>query len=166
MEKEEIKKFLDDTKVCVNGKSKEIQEKLFSFGYYWNNDNKRIVNYINKPFLYIGNDKTISYGEDMNFFIEDRNREITADEILYLDTNLYYRPCKNKGECWEEMLKHQPFGWIRNKKTNNLYNLSNIYKDEDEGVTKIATEDFLLTLSDLFDSFVFIDGTPFGIKES
>lgn len=32
MTREEIKEFLDDTKVYVNGKGKEIQEKLFSFG--------------------------------------------------------------------------------------------------------------------------------------
>ena len=30
MTKEEIKKFLDNTKVYVNGKSEEIQKKLFS----------------------------------------------------------------------------------------------------------------------------------------
>ena len=35
MTKEEIKMLLNDTKVYVNGKSKEIQEKLFSFGYEW-----------------------------------------------------------------------------------------------------------------------------------
>ena len=26
-----------------------------------------------------------------------------------------YRPFKNQEECWKEMLKHQPFGWIKNK---------------------------------------------------
>ena len=24
-----------------------------------------------------------------------------------------YRPFKSQEECWNEMLKHQPFGWIR-----------------------------------------------------
>ena len=24
-----------------------------------------------------------------------------------------YRPFKSQEECWEEMLKHQPFGWIK-----------------------------------------------------
>lgn len=25
-----------------------------------------------------------------------------------------YRPFKNAEECWQEMLKHQPFGWVKN----------------------------------------------------
>lgn len=29
-----------------------------------------------------------------------------------------YRPFANVEECWQEMLKHQPFGWVKN---NNLY---------------------------------------------
>ena len=74
-----------------------------------------------------------------------------------------YRPFESQEECWNEMLEHQPFGWIKSKATDRLYNISSIYKDK--GFYKIAIEDFILTLSDLFDSFVFIDRTPFGIKE-
>lgn len=67
MTKEEIRKFLDNTKVYVNGKSKEIQEKLFSFGYMWpGNDPK--VDCEDKPFLFIHKEGYISYGNDMNFF--------------------------------------------------------------------------------------------------
>ena len=25
-----------------------------------------------------------------------------------------YRPFKDADECWQEMLKHQPFGWVKN----------------------------------------------------
>lgn len=25
-----------------------------------------------------------------------------------------YRPFENKEECWQEMQKHQPFGWVTN----------------------------------------------------
>ena len=74
-----------------------------------------------------------------------------------------YRPFESQEECWNEMLEHQPFGWIKSKATDRLYNISSIYKDK--GFYKIAIEDFILTLSGLFDSFVFIDRTPFGIKE-
>ena len=42
-----------------------------------------------------------------------------------------YRPFKTKEECWNEMLKHQPFGWI--KSTNG--DLSFIDRVFDEGVT-------------------------------
>ena len=33
-----------------------------------------------------------------------------------------YRPFKSQDECWTEMLKHQPFGWIINKD----YSVNNI----------------------------------------
>lgn len=51
MTKEEIRKSLDNTKVYVNGKSKEIQEKLFSFGYEWSSSHPTKVSFDNKPFL-------------------------------------------------------------------------------------------------------------------
>ena len=74
-----------------------------------------------------------------------------------------YRPFKSQEECWNEMLKHHPFGWVKNKATNILYNLLHISKDK-VGIG-IASGNFVLTLSDLFGYYVFIDGTPFGIKE-
>lgn len=74
-----------------------------------------------------------------------------------------YRPFKSVEECWEEMQKHQSFGWIKNKNTNKLYNILTIYDDED--TIKISTEDFVLMPFAALESFIFADGTPFGIKE-
>ena len=74
-----------------------------------------------------------------------------------------YRPFKTTEECWNEMLKHQPFGWIRNKTTNSLYNITNIYKNKD--IVTITTEYSVLTSSELLENFVFIDGISLGIKE-
>lgn len=60
-----------------------------------------------------------------------------------------YRPFKNKEECWREMQKHQPFGWVKT----------------DEGYEQIwhanKGDDFNAT----FKTCTFADGTPFGIKE-
>ena len=61
------------------------------------------------------------------------------------------------------MLKHHPFGWIRNKITNSLYNITTIYKHND--IVTITTEYSVLTSSELLENFVFIDGTSLGIKE-
>ena len=36
-----------------------------------------------------------------------------------------YRPFKDKKECWQEMLKHQPFGWLKDDVVQ-LYNIINI----------------------------------------
>ena len=70
-----------------------------------------------------------------------------------------YRPFKNKEECWKEMQKHEPFGWIENKLGTKIfiYSLSEdyyrgIYLD-DKGGMEYST-------SLLFD---FVDGTPFGV---
>ena len=40
MTREEAISFLDNTKVYVQGKSKEIQEKMFSLGFQWKFDGK------------------------------------------------------------------------------------------------------------------------------
>ena len=68
-----------------------------------------------------------------------------------------YRPFKTKEECWEDMLKHQPFGWIKSN-GNDLYSIASI---NCEGITTFAYYRFL----ESFEKFTFIDGTPFGIKE-
>lgn len=32
-----------------------------------------------------------------------------------------FRPFKDAEECWQEMLKHQPFGWVKFKDTESGY---------------------------------------------
>ena len=68
-----------------------------------------------------------------------------------------YRPFKNREECWEEMLKHQPFGWIKEKHSNR-YNLIT----EVNGLSIKVKEGCLFT--DDIKYYTFADGTPFGIK--
>lgn len=169
MTKEEIKKFLDNTKVYVNGKSKEIQEKLFSFGYYWCCDKLTEVCHTEKPFLIIYNQGDITYENDMCKFVEHENREISADEILSLEiTEPSYRPFKSKNECWNEMLKHQPFGWVKSKDSGNfsLIGFVQWYSYfEDVMVTFAASEQIARSASSLFEKYTFADGAPFGIKE-
>ena len=152
MTKEEIKKFLDNTKVYVNGKSREIQEKLFSFGYKWGEINSTEVSDVNEPFLFIYKKGCITHTNDMCCFTEHEHREISADEILSLEiTEPSYRSFKTKEECWNEMSKHQPLGWIYDK-ANNSYTL----RISISGPTCFER---------LFNEYSFADGTPFGIKE-
>ena len=74
-----------------------------------------------------------------------------------------YRPFKDAKECWQEMLKHQPFGWTRDK-DYDIYDM--VTRVTDSGIlfagsyfNEIATYDFS------YDRVTFADGTPFGIKE-
>ena len=85
MTKSEIRKFLDNTKVYVNGKSKEIQEKLFSFGYSWRFTRSAKVEVPEKQFLFIYDDGFIACTNNERYFIDHGNRKITAEEILSLE---------------------------------------------------------------------------------
>ena len=154
MTKEEIRKFLDNTKVYVNGKSKEIQEKLFSFGYKWLGGNK--VQFMEQPFLFISDDGRITHSNNMDFFKNCEETEITAEQILSLELTESFRPFKDKDECWNEMLKHMPFGWIREEQE-----YSQIQLVMNSGVKFI---DIFFTF-DKAVNYTFPDGTPFGIKE-
>ena len=60
-----------------------------------------------------------------------------------------YRPFKNAEECWQEMQKHQPFGWV--KYANKYISISAIDSNNNYEID--------------FDDYTFADGTPFGIKE-
>ena len=50
MTKQEAREYLYGTKVYVKDKSKEIQQKLFSLGIYWYNNETSVIN-IDKPFF-------------------------------------------------------------------------------------------------------------------
>ena len=43
-----------------------------------------------------------------------------------------YRPFKTQEECWNEMLKHQPFGWIYSKNRSCYYCIISVEKDRIE----------------------------------
>ena len=73
-----------------------------------------------------------------------------------------YRPFKNAEECWQEMLKHQPFGWLKGKDDSipSRFMIINSVRDEEVSIT--SGIDF--TYSELVEYYTFIDGTPFGVK--
>lgn len=70
-----------------------------------------------------------------------------------------YRPFNNKEECWNEMLKHQPFGWV--KASHGQFFIIGL---RDEGVF-FGAKDNLQSYNYMFEDYTFADGTPFGIKE-
>ena len=72
-----------------------------------------------------------------------------------------YRPFKSVEECWNEMQKHQPFGWV--KYGESICNIQNITSDS---ITIIDYEEiYFLRFYESFMNLTFIDGTSFGIKE-
>lgn len=165
MTQKEIDKFLANTKVYVNGKNKEILEKLSQFGYTLF-DIQHEYEYNKDPFMYIWPDKTIGHGHDMTNFSHNDQKEITADEILSLKlTEPSYRPFNDREECWQEMLKHQPFGWLRTKKGGSAILISSVYMGKEVWIVWANGNTSSHSASKVFDGYVFADGTPFGIKE-
>lgn len=69
-----------------------------------------------------------------------------------------YRPFANAEECWNEMQKHQPFGWVK----------STLFKDLAlvQRVTTLYVEinRDIIDYKDTLEKFTFADGTPFGVK--
>lgn len=73
-----------------------------------------------------------------------------------------YRPFKNAEECWQEMQKHQPFGWIK-------------IDGEYTNITKLDCKDSSFFAEELWhqicrdnvseNNITFADGAPFGIRE-
>ena len=79
-----------------------------------------------------------------------------------------YRPFKTKEECWNEMQKHQPFGWLKSKKNGRLRCIGEVsWLDEFETVhIALSTGESLSRSANyMFNEYTFADGTPFGIKE-
>lgn len=104
--------------------------------------------------------KTIEYYSNDNW-IEDKNFNFIDKAQNYrIKPEPKYRPFANAEECWQEMQKHQPFGWLKHK-TDNVYSfISKIDKD-----CCYFAVNVYWGFDTLFKTKTFIDGTPFGIKE-
>lgn len=77
-----------------------------------------------------------------------------------------YRPFRNKEECWNEMLKHQPFGWVKNKIVENEYYLTDgVFYSENLECPVVSMSGEALSYEEMINDYLFADGTPFGIKE-
>lgn len=75
-----------------------------------------------------------------------------------------YRPFANAEECWQEMQKHQPFGWLKDKEDGSYVLITNVNDDEDSGGMSI-NGNMGWNFGGLIDNYTFADGTPLGIKE-
>ena len=85
-----------------------------------------------------------------------------------------YRPFKDADECWQEMLKHQPFGWVKEKGDKPSCELLACVSENDEAPISFAVygsvgmgiiERPSIKFNEMFNAFTFADGAPFGVKE-
>lgn len=107
--------------------------------------------------------KTIQFRTNNRPWIDlvDNDLEINVLFEYRIKPEPKYRPFKNQEECWNEMLKHKPFGWI--KYSNFSCIIQNISFN---GITVIKEQEIhYLNFEEHFMNIKFADGTPFGIKE-
>ena len=75
-----------------------------------------------------------------------------------------YRPFKNAEECWQEMQKHQPFGWIKDKEDGHYTMVTTVDPFyDDKNYIKISC-DHNWSFAETMNVYTFADGTPFGIN--
>lgn len=77
-----------------------------------------------------------------------------------------YRPFIDNKECWNEMLKHQPFGWVRTMNAkSDYYIIDGVFYSEDLDCPVISMAGESYDYKEMLDIYLFADGTPFGIME-
>ena len=98
----------------------------------------------------IKGDKSLWYDDEDPSFDDDLEYRIKPEPT--------YRPFKDAEECWKEMLKHKPFGWVK----------STLFKDFAlvKRVTTLYVEinRDIIDYKDALEKFTFADDNNFGVK--
>ena len=123
----------------------------------------QVQNPVTSKWEYLDINKVGEFMEELNYRIEPEPK---------------YRPFKSQEECWQEMLKHQPFGWIYSKNRSCYYCIISVEEDRielsprEQSRSKTPLKEFYLKnyhcfFEEALELFklTFADGTPFGIKE-
>lgn len=131
--------------------------------------NKEIIQKLNPLFQAIveGKDIQVESGDgwmDIDLDGEGINAStlISCPESYRIKPEAKYRHFMNAKECWGEMQKHQPFGWI--KCEEGFFNIVYV-TDEYVGLADPDGSSILLASKNSYQDNTFADGTPFGIKE-
>ena len=99
---------------------------------------------------------------DKSLWYDDEDPSFDNDLEYRLKPEPKYRPFANTEECWKEMQKHQPFGWVKDKKDGH-HALITAVDDDTCGMSLNGNAAW--SLSGIMDLFTFADGIPFGVKE-
>ena len=112
--------------------------------------------------------KTIqSYDHNTGKWKDEVEQLHTADLYLWpsdfrIKPEPKYRPFKNAEECWQEILKHQPFGWV--KYQCDFFQIIHV-DDNLIGYGSACGTILHSKFEDIFKDSTFADGAPFGVKE-
>lgn len=97
---------------------------------------------------------------DKSLWYDDEDPSFDDDFEYRIKPEPNYRPFKDAEECWAEMLKHESFGWVKDKETHNFL----VCKALRNILFFIGIEDKPYNYNEVLRDYTFADGTPFGIK--
>lgn len=112
--------------------------------------------------------KTIQFKSNGKWVDLDSASFMLTPERYRIKPESKYRPFQNAEECWNEMKKHQPFGWLKDK-DSELRNIQALT----EKMSTIADGVYLRGINlingwhvfeEAVKEYTFADGTPFGVK--
>ena len=99
---------------------------------------------------------------DKSLWYDDEDPSFDDDLEYRIKPEPKYRPFANAEECWQEMQKHQPFGWI--KCEEGCFNIVYV-TDKYVGLADPDGSSISLSSKNSYQDNTFADGTPFGVKE-
>lgn len=95
---------------------------------------------------------------DKSLWYDDEDPSFDDDFEYRIKPEPTYRPFKDAEECWAEMQKHQPFGWVKDR-NGSKFVIENV---DSRGFVEVYDEG-TCTFKEVFENRTFADGTPFGI---
>lgn len=135
------------------------EERLFQFVKYKTMTRKEAKELL--PII-----QAFAEGKEIEYYDCNNDDWIKTDTPIWTSKINYrikpepkYRHFKSQEECWSEMLKHQPFGWVKEISSKMLYLINGI-----SNMSIVILED-INSFKEAMNIYEFKDGTPFGIKE-
>ena len=96
---------------------------------------------------------------DTSLWYDDEDPSFDDDFEYRIKPEPKYRPFVNAEECWTEMQKHQPFGWVKDRNGSKFV----IENGDSRGFVEVYDEG-TCNFNEVFENRTFVDGLPFGIK--
>lgn len=111
--------------------------------------------------------KAFSDGETIQHLDIKNDKWEDVDEFVYhgsvksyrIKPEQKYQPFKDAEECWNEMQKHQPFGWVKDR-NGSKFVIENV---DSRGFVEVYDEG-TCSFKEVFENRTFVDGLPFGVK--
>ena len=107
-----------------------------------------------------------TFGDVMRWVETDNLKFNSSPKFYRIKPERKYRPFKSQEECWNEMLKHNPFGWLKSIRNQEKVHIGRVFEVKDFALITLSINEGINNDSSyFFNEYTFDDGTPFGIRE-